>query len=453
MPIKFAVDPKATPDDSTMDIDDMNYDSLKEQAEKLDLLKYVTGDSHEEVKEEVKVKPKTVKNSSIKKKKKRLEDDIETLKIQKYNKIREYNQKKTNKKGHRKHGPRVKDNKITDISSDHDSKYSKGEDGHSSKKIGSIGSDKKHQLTSAASESSFSKSNKGNISMSSHLSDPDGNSAKDRVLRNKQKKKLEEQKKKEMELMQICKQNQAANAEARMRAKNQYRPSSAMQKIFGDKKIEEEYSLYDKPIDGDMDDEFLESIIEDVDAEDEEDREFKENIKAIDKKIQEKKIKLEETQRQMQELTLNHHPRPSKVEIKRNESKEFPKTEKTIESSTIKEGEGNNEEESSEDEEELAQYLEEQDDDEEEPGQVYKAFEENQTLVKLHDKIKMLKHRCEAALGYTLFEKAYKLIKKRPEGLRDKLCELIGEDNVGFYVIFDNILFLEKKKKELKNQN
>lgn len=34
--------------------------------------------------------------------------------------------------------------------------------------------------------------------------------------------------------MEICLQNQAANAEARIRAKNQYRPSSAMN-IFGDK--------------------------------------------------------------------------------------------------------------------------------------------------------------------------------------------------------------------------
>jgi hypothetical protein len=61
----------------------------------------------------------------------------------------------------------------------------------------------------------------------------------------------------------------------------------------------------------------------------------------------------------------------------------------------------------------------------------------------------MLKHRCEAALGYNLFEKAYKLIKRNEEGLRTKLCELIGEENIGFYIVFDNILFLETKKKGL----
>lgn len=70
-------------------------------------------------------------------------------------------------------------------------------------------------------------------------------------------------------------------------------------------------------------------------------------------------------------------------------------------------------------------------------------------MIKLKDKIKMLKHRCETSLGYNQYEKAYKLIKKRGENLRDRLCELIGEDNVGFYVIFDNILFLEKTLKSL----
>lgn len=388
-------------EDSSVDIDDMNYDSLREQAEQLDLLKYITGEKDEEIPEEVKEKPLSAKKVSIKKKTKRIEDDIQKLKVEKYNKIREYNSQKKSKIGKRKAGPRVKTNKITEMGSLADSSHK---------------SDRNVSMTAAERRK---------------LEEID--SAKERVLKNKQKKKMEEQKKKEMELLQICKQNQAVNAEARMRAKNQYRPSSAMQNIFGDKKkIEEEYSLYDHPVDDDMDDELLESIIEDVDAENEEDKDFKEKIIAIDMRIKEKQVKLAETQKQMQKITFTI-------------DKSKPET--PPQDIAVKE---EDKDDSDSDDEELAHLLEDNDDEEdEEPTHVYKAFEENRVLVKLRDKIKMLKHRCEAALGFNLFEKAYKLIKRNEEGLRSKLCELIGEENIGFYVVFDNILFLEKKKKEL----
>lgn len=420
----------------------MNHDSLKEQAEQLDLLKYVTGEEEEEVKEEVKevkeTKTKSIKNSATKKKTKRIEDEIEKLKIQKYNKIREYVDKK-NKKAPRKHGPRVKDNKITDTTNDYDSHASSGTKGSSN-----APSDKKHRIGEGAFETSFSKNSKSSVSIATHPKtkprsssfEDEGNNAKDRVLKNKQRKILEEQKKKERELMQIYKQNQAAYAEAKRRERDQYRPSTAMQLMFNEKKkIEEDYSLYDHPIDDDIDDEYLESIIEDIDAEDEEDKEFKETIRAIDKKIK------------VQELTLTRGLKKKDLNI--SEIKEDQREDIVEEESEIKD-EDSNQDNSSDEGEELAHYLEENDDDEdEEPCEVYKAFEENQTMIKIRDKIKMHKHRCEAALGYNMYEKAYKLIKKRGEGLRDKLCEIIGEDNIGFYVIFDNILFLEKKLKDL----
>lgn len=78
----------------------MNYDSLREQAEQLDLLKYITGETDFEVEEEVKDPPKPSMKSAIKKKKKRIEDDIEKLKVQRYNKVREYNHFKKKKYGH-----------------------------------------------------------------------------------------------------------------------------------------------------------------------------------------------------------------------------------------------------------------------------------------------------------------------------------------------------------------
>ena len=202
--------------------------------------------------------------------------------------------------------------------------------------------------------------------------------------------------------MQICKQNQAANAEARRRAKNQYRPSSAMQGVFGEKKIEEEYSLYNHPVDDDVDEGYLESIIEDADAEDEEDKEFRDNVKVIESNIPEKKKKLEETQRYISEITtkINQNNVP---EISTEDKVGIIKVDK-VKNEEIKEE--NQEEINSEDEEDLAQYLENHDDEEDEQtDEKYKEFEENITIVKLRDKIKLLKHRWEASLGYTLFWK------------------------------------------------
>jgi hypothetical protein len=294
----------------------------------------------------------------------------------------------------RKHGPRVKEHKIFDLPSEPGKKPPKSED--SLPKTSSFSIDKKPFLGSAASESSFSRHPKDIME-----EDEEGESIKDRVLKKKQMKKLEEQKKKELELMRICKQNYENNYKAKLKEKKQYRPSSAMENIFGDKKkIEEDYSMYDKPEDDDLDDEFLESIKEE-DIEDEEDKELLEKTKAIDKNLQ----------------SL----------IKQNAS-----------------------EKSSDSGEEFAKLLEEDDDeDEEEQDELYDKFEQNQTLVKIIDKIKLLRHRCESALGYTLYEKAYKIIKRNEDQIREKLCKLIGEENIGFFVVFDNILFLEKMKRKL----
>lgn len=188
---------------------------------------------------------------------------------------------------------------------------------------------------------------------------------------------MEEQKRKEMALIQACKENAAAKEAARIKEKSQYRPSSAMQNIFGDKKIEEEYSLYDQPDEDDKEDELLESIMEDIVAEDEDEKDFRENMKEINQQIQEKQNKLEETQSQIDSLSIS---RPLDFEEKENTEEE-----------------GATENKSSEDDEELEQLWggddEEDDEEEEEHDKVYKAFEDNKTLVKLGDKIKNLKHR------------------------------------------------------------
>ncbi len=182
-----------------------------------------------------------------------------------------------------------------------------------------------------------------------------------------------------MALIQACKENVAAQEAARIKEKNQYRPSSAMVNIFGEKKkIEEDYAYYDQPIEDDKEDELLESIMEEVDAEDEEEKEFRQDIQNIDREIQHKQNKLDQTG------SLG-----SEGEI--GKTMEFGDSE-----------DGSMEDDKSEDDDEEIEEIwagkDESDTDEQTMGdkekkKVYKKFEDQKTLVKLRDKIKMLKHR------------------------------------------------------------
>lgn len=63
------------------------------------------------------------------------------------------------------------------------------------------------------------------------------------------------------------------------------------------------------------------------------------------------------------------------------------------------------------DDEALAMYLDQDKSSgsDEDPSDQHNPYEE--TLIKLKDKIGLLKYRCEAGLGFSLTEKAYKLVK------------------------------------------
>jgi len=53
------------PEENNLDIDDMNYYSLREQAEKLDLLKHINDENAEEVKEEASPQKPSAKKSKV----------------------------------------------------------------------------------------------------------------------------------------------------------------------------------------------------------------------------------------------------------------------------------------------------------------------------------------------------------------------------------------------------
>lgn len=106
------------------------------------------------------------------------------------------------------------------------------------------------------------------------------------------------------------------------------------------------------------------------------------------------------------------------------------------------------------DDEDLAHYLEEKDSGSEDEA-VEQLNPVEASVIKLKDKISLLKNRCEAGLGYDLTEKMYKIALKanRENQSSDRtweiLIEIVGKENIGFWAIMDNILFLEEKKREI----
>ena len=66
---------------------------------------------------------------------------------------------------------------------------------------------------------------------------------------------------------------------------------------------------------------------------------------------------------------------------------------------------------------------------------------------KIREKIKSLTHRCESGLGNSMFQRAYAYLqtaKAAQEELRAALIEIMGETNIGYWAILDQLVFLEQ---------
>jgi hypothetical protein len=66
---------------------------------------------------------------------------------------------------------------------------------------------------------------------------------------------------------------------------------------------------------------------------------------------------------------------------------------------------------------------------------------------KIREKIKALTHRCESGLGNSMFQRAYVYLqtaKAGQEELRTALIEIVGETNIGYWAILDQLVFLEQ---------
>jgi hypothetical protein len=72
------------------------------------------------------------------------------------------------------------------------------------------------------------------------------------------------------------------------------------------------------------------------------------------------------------------------------------------------------------------------------------------------DKVKLLRHKCVASLGYNLYEKSFDFLKTEvslkstTEHKRSGLVKILGEEYIGFWAILDQILFYEDLVSELE---
>jgi len=77
---------------------------------------------------------------------------------------------------------------------------------------------------------------------------------------------------------------------------------------------------------------------------------------------------------------------------------------------------------------------------------------------KIQDRIKLLRYRCEAGIGNSLYEKAYRFLNERAsannqEENRKYLIDILGEENIGFWHLIDQILLFEGFAKKFQEVN
>ena len=67
---------------------------------------------------------------------------------------------------------------------------------------------------------------------------------------------------------------------------------------------------------------------------------------------------------------------------------------------------------------------------------------------KIREKIKSLTHRCESGLGNSMFQRAYSYLQtaktSSQDEIRANLIEIVGETNIGYWAILDQLVFLEQ---------
>eukprot|EP00359_Climacostomum_virens_P003272 CAMPEP_0204901962 /NCGR_PEP_ID=MMETSP1397-20131031/3380_1 /ASSEMBLY_ACC=CAM_ASM_000891 /TAXON_ID=49980 /ORGANISM="Climacostomum Climacostomum virens, Strain Stock W-24" /LENGTH=702 /DNA_ID=CAMNT_0052070393 /DNA_START=115 /DNA_END=2223 /DNA_ORIENTATION=+ len=234
--------------------------------------------------------------------------------------------------------------------------------------------------------------------------------AKDRVMMAKEMRRREEEEKIATELRKIRQDNISKRIFAQEKYQAEFRSSAVAQVAFGDAKqkqaqqqalleqqqeYEEEFEAIEEDIDEDLQTEQLMAITQ--------------HEKLLKEKLEEKTIRIEEMRESLKFLRCEDEEQDSEAYS--------PMIGYELE--------------------QVPEINEEEEVKEETPGQA-----------RIMEKMKLLKHRCEAGLGNSMYEQARKVLVDNEgcdmNAMRQLLVKLLGEDNIGYWSILDQVIFLER---------
>ena len=242
------------------------------------------------------------------------------------------------------------------------------------------------------------------------------------------------------------------------------------------KKIEEDYTMYEEVKDPDE----LEDIIEEEIEEESEDDNLDDNLLTSHEEREERRAQREELKLlKTQLMTIKERLAIKTVRIEEikdtlkksqlltrgaigmiaNVKEATMVPEQDIIDEVVKEYENQEVDEEEEanvfaqndddEDEDYADGLRDGDDDDDEDGDEFdNGLEEiDPQVLKLQERIKFLRHRCVSSLGNQLFEKAYGAFQqasgKSPDEVRELLIKILGEESIGYWAIMDQIMFFE----------
>lgn len=78
-------------------------------------------------------------------------------------------------------------------------------------------------------------------------------------------------------------------------------------------------------------------------------------------------------------------------------------------------------------------------------------------VLKLQDKVRLLRHRCCASIGNSSFDAAMDYLTQNAaqsaQEKRTRLCQILGDESIGYWAIMDQIMFYEDLIAELGAAN
>ena len=249
-------------------------------------------------------------------------------------------------------------------------------------------------------------------------------SQKNKILQEKERRKIEAQARRESELQKIRNNIMKEKRQTKQKFDKNVHGSNNMKKVFN-KNTEEYYQneFEDDYSDNDFEEENDLEKIPEVENEQEDDADLQRKINKYKNQLEEKTQKVN---------TLRYTIKDTTTKINANtQNLNYSKTNDINEDDECSENSANTPFSLSDLEDENNEEL----------------ANPNSTLKKLKEKIKILQHRCETGLGKKMCEEAYRYLKEhkddRPDELRVAMNEMLNDGNIGYWHLLEQILLFE----------